>query len=298
MTPITGPPAHAQAFLGAAHHEVPPPDPLTGVRMPVCTDVVTAYTERTDRESFGVRRLYDRAAPPDRHHGDRAARVDVHAATSQCPASSHELRPTGPSPGRLAQAPQPLYHRPDGPRRYPTPTESSFPTQTNSVAVTKAKQALAKMPPKPDFPPLLPEGLHAKALEDLQSLCVNNFPLSSSRPRLMSGLRMLVRALSEAGVHADLWIDGSFLTLKLNPEDIDVVLCMGDNEEPTETQKELLLRLRSTKPSNENYARAQYGCDFYFSPQSRRAYWRRWYGHDRKGNPKGIAAVRINGGAR
>ena len=152
------------------------------------------------------------------------------------------------------------------------------------------------MPPKQDFPPLLRDGLHPKVLDDLQSLCVDAFPLSSSRAHLMRGLRALVLALSESGVHADLWIDGSFVTKKLSPSDIDVVLYVG--EELTTTQDKFLRRLRSKNAANATYSRTHYGCDFYVTPESMRAYWLRWYGHDRKNHLKGIIVVRINGGAR
>lgn len=186
--------------------------------------------------------------------------------------------------------------------RWPTPyapPRGRFHSYTDLIDHGPAEHACAReMPTKSEFPPLLPEGLHSKVLDDLQSLCVDAFPLSSSRPRLMNGLRTLVRNLAGTGVHADLWVDGSFVTAKLNPEDIDVVLCFGDQEELTETQHQFLRRLRSQSTTQANYARLHYGCDFYVAPQSGRAYWLRWYGHDRKDNPKGIVIVRINGGAR
>ena len=113
----------------------------------------------------------------------------------------------------------------------------------------------------------------------------------------MRGLRALVLALSEIGVHADLWIDGSFVTKKLSPRDIDVVLYVG--EELTKTQFQFIRRLRSKSAANGNYSRTHYGCDFYVtSSESGRVYWLRWYGHDRKNNQKGIIVVHINGGAR
>lgn len=180
------------------------------------------------------------------------------------------------------------------------PPPRRFHNHTDLIDYGRAGQACAReMPTKSDFPPLLPEGLHTKVLDDLQSLCVDAFPLSSSRPRLMNGLRTLVRNLDGIGVHADLWIDGSFVTAKLNPEDIDVVLCFGGQEELTVTQYQFLRRLlRAQSTAQANYARLHYGCDFYIAPEARPAYWLRWYGHDRKDNPKGIVIVRINGGAR
>ncbi len=78
------------------------------------------------------------------------------------------------------------------------------------------------MPRKLDYPPILPDGLHQKNLEEVQVLCVDAFPLSASRVRLMAGLRAMVDLLTTDGVSGNLWVDGSFLTKKLEPEDVDI----------------------------------------------------------------------------
>ena len=118
------------------------------------------------------------------------------------------------------------------------------------------------MPPTQDFPPLLPDGLHPRTLDEVQALCVNAFPLSQSRPRLLTGLRALVQALSEDGFRADLWVDGSFVTGKLNPADIDVVLHISPADDLTEAQ---WARIASFISVNfRARVKDEYGCDFYF----------------------------------
>ena len=58
----------------------------------------------------------------------------------------------------------------------------------------------------------------------LRSLCVTAFPLSTTRADVMEGLQSVVGRLERERVYGELWIDGSFLTNKINPNDVDVVL--------------------------------------------------------------------------
>jgi hypothetical protein len=79
----------------------------------------------------------------------------------------------------------------------------------------------------PDFPPLLELGWHRMSLSEVRLLCVNGrpeFTLSTTRADLMAGLETVVSRLVAARIVGDLWIDGSFVTHKINPKDTDVVL--------------------------------------------------------------------------
>lgn len=80
------------------------------------------------------------------------------------------------------------------------------------------------MTDKEEFPPLLEPGFHVTTLADLRSGCVTAFPLSKSRAQIMDGLEKFVDMLRSEGIVGDLWIDGSFMTQKLDPEDVDIVL--------------------------------------------------------------------------
>src|SRR5260370_32755257 len=57
---------------------------------------------------------------------------------------------------------------------------------------------------KPEYPPLLPNGRHALSLAELRALCVDPFPLSATRPRIMAGLEAGWRQLHSAGVDGQL----------------------------------------------------------------------------------------------
>ena len=81
---------------------------------------------------------------------------------------------------------------------------------------------------KTEFSPLLPEGLHPKTLDEVEMICVHGFHLSTTRSIIMDGLRLMVQKLEQAGIQGDLWINGSFLTVKIDPEDVDIALRINE----------------------------------------------------------------------
>ena len=82
------------------------------------------------------------------------------------------------------------------------------------------------MPPvaPPDLPSLLPLGFHHLTMGNVEQVCVDLFPLSTIRATIFGGLVTFVQTLEAANVPGELWIDGSFLTDKINPKDVDVLL--------------------------------------------------------------------------
>lgn len=92
------------------------------------------------------------------------------------------------------------------------------------------------------------------------------------------------------------WIDGSFSTNKLNPDDIDLVNFINyTNFNPD-------LKMFDMNGSN-GYPKHIYNIDgynlltfpdthpYYDNMQERIKYWRTWFGTDRQNNPKGIIEV-------
>jgi hypothetical protein len=77
---------------------------------------------------------------------------------------------------------------------------------------------------KPDFPPLLQPGLHNITLLQVHALAVAPFDHDQRRHDLYQKLAAWVGALQALGVGGTLWLDGSFLTEKPEPGDIDCVL--------------------------------------------------------------------------
>jgi len=151
---------------------------------------------------------------------------------------------------------------------------------------------------KPDFPALLAPGLHTLTLPQLHALAVAPFPQDTRRQDLFDKLTTWAGAVRSAGARGILWLDGSFLTQKPQPNDIDCVLWSPEWATPnsaTPANQQQLQRLLD-RPT----AKAIYGLDFYPERPSpdkvfhREAYWRGVLGfaHDRV-TAKGFAKLHI-----
>jgi hypothetical protein len=75
-----------------------------------------------------------------------------------------------------------------------------------------------------EYPPLWPPGFHQKTLEDIAEACVKKFTLSSTRGDLFEALCLVVACLKDEKIVGDIWLDGSFVTEKTDPLDVDFIL--------------------------------------------------------------------------
>ncbi len=90
-----------------------------------------------------------------------------------------------------------------------------------------------------EYPPLFALGFHSLSREEIRKQCVDAFPSSTTRAAIFAGLEIVIDFLTSADVTGTLWIDGSFTTEKINPNDADVILaCDGTffNDAPPHTQ--------------------------------------------------------------
>jgi hypothetical protein len=80
--------------------------------------------------------------------------------------------------------------------------------------------------PKYDHAPLLAPGRHYLSLVDVEALCVHQFTgeTRGRRETLFHGLEELIQRLLVANIRCDVFIDGSFLTEKPEPDDVDVIV--------------------------------------------------------------------------
>lgn len=80
------------------------------------------------------------------------------------------------------------------------------------------------------------------SFEELRNLCVERFPESSSRAALWKNFEQAYEEIISCGLCGELWIDGSFLTEKKEPKDIDLVLrAYGDQyDNGTEEQFDVI----------------------------------------------------------
>ena len=61
------------------------------------------------------------------------------------------------------------------------------------------------------------------SLAEVQIRCVDEFDLSTTRKPLMEAFTQVLDCLSAANVTCEIWLDGSFVTAKINPTDIDFI---------------------------------------------------------------------------
>lgn len=112
----------------------------------------------------------------------------------------------------------------------------------------------------------------------------------------MGHLESVVGILNGAGLRGELWIDGSFCTEKLNPDDFDVVLRFldADLKAMTADQKRVFTWFGRTP------LRQKYCCDNYAFVQTADgtgqwfdAYWIRQFGFSRAEEMKGMLLISL-----
>jgi hypothetical protein len=158
---------------------------------------------------------------------------------------------------------------------------------------------------KPEFPPLLPDGLHPMSLAAIEELCVIRFPLSMTRPAIMSGFRQTVKRIVDCGIGGELWINGSFLTKKIDPADIDFCAMIPCRyyDSGTPAQRDVVDWLQS----RQNEPKTLYLCDtnaelvypeaspYHYMHTSMIEHWLQIFGRSvGKGEPKGIAVLQLD----
>lgn len=62
------------------------------------------------------------------------------------------------------------------------------------------------------------------SVDELRAACVDAFPSSPTRADIFKALKRLFSHLLTNGVRCEVWIDGSFITEKPDPEDADITV--------------------------------------------------------------------------
>jgi hypothetical protein len=134
---------------------------------------------------------------------------------------------------------------------------------------------------KPEFPSLLPPGLHQFQLGDLHAAFVAPFTQSVRRSMLLAGFTKFIDEVKTLAICGELWFDGSFVTEKQDPDDIDLVLIFDPASlECLTPEQQQAARHLFHQPSSK----AKYNCDVYCASSADPvivSYWRGWYGFKR-----------------
>lgn len=155
---------------------------------------------------------------------------------------------------------------------------------------------------RPEYPPLYGLGPCRTSLESIGDICVARFPTSDTRAKLFEGLQQFAGLLAASNLTCELWVDGSFVTEKLDPKDVDCVLWVRTYDVlPLTFEQKLLVQ----EASNGIYR--GWGLDLYVelerSPTDKyhsqfmgqKRYWENQWGHDRNNARKGFAVIGFGG---
>ena len=140
------------------------------------------------------------------------------------------------------------------------------------------------------------------SVDGLKKIAVDAFALSVRRPQLWVNFVALVDELKATHLTCELWIDGSFLTQKIEPDDVDFVVDVPVylTETPTAPQRALLSKL-----GNLGFCKDQKLHTFimFTAPLIHKLHaasvglheqWRRDFGFSYvKKVPKGIAVIKV-----
>ncbi len=117
----------------------------------------------------------------------------------------------------------------------------------------------------------------------------------------MCNLELIIIEIKNADIRGDFWVDGSFLTRKSDPKDVDVVFHVREGQGFSVADQKhtaLINWLHSN-------LKISHGCDSYVnvippvfhlaysSAMKRFSYWERQFGLSRGGMNKGIAVLKL-----
>lgn len=139
-------------------------------------------------------------------------------------------------------------------------------------------------------------------LDDVQKHCVDAFPGSPTRAAIMVGLRLIVARLIENRIECELWIDGSFLTGKINADDADLVLrARGEfYDDGTIEQRAVIDWVGDNLKESlrcDSYVFYEYDTNHenYWIGEYDYCYWMKQWGFTRQDERKGIAVITLDG---
>lgn len=137
------------------------------------------------------------------------------------------------------------------------------------------------MIPQFDRQGFLPQGLHDTSIQEIRSV----FGFTSHRNRLIDGLDRFVHIWNASGFVDYAVIDGSFVTSKPEPGDIDMLIIPIDGAVESNSFGDLLLHYSY----NYAFTKAEFGCEaFMVFGREEVEDGLDFFSRDRQGNARGL----------
>ena len=141
-------------------------------------------------------------------------------------------------------------------------------------------------------------GLHRYSLEKFKKEFIDSFPASQSRKCIFDEFIILLQKLTVNYQPTEIWLDGSYVTNKLNPNDLDLLVFLNVEDWIKFNEDNCIEKLRDNhlldayvaiSSTNENLEKVSQDDSNVIINQ--RNYWRGQCGYDRNDNPKGIIVI-------
>lgn len=141
---------------------------------------------------------------------------------------------------------------------------------------------------------MLPAGIHTYDLNSFKEQFITAFPASQTRSVIFNCLEHFIASVFALCDPDEFWVDGSFATTKVNPNDADIILFIDYTD--FAKIRPVWDQLRSQYPHLDMYvacaanekAKSLLSPGDYNQVVNNRNYWRGQFGFDRQDNPKGI----------
>ena len=137
------------------------------------------------------------------------------------------------------------------------------------------------MIPQFDRQGFLPQGLHDTSIQEIRSV----LGFTSHRNRLIDGLDRFVHIWNASGFVDYAVIDGSFVTSKPEPGDIDMLIIPIDGAFHSVNFMDLSI----SYADDRDFTKAEFGCEaFVVYWEENLKEWIDFFSHDRQGNVRGL----------
>jgi uncharacterized protein DUF6932 len=155
----------------------------------------------------------------------------------------------------------------------------------------------------PDFPCMFPVGFHRLSVADVEQVCVDLFPISNTRRPIMDGLAQFLQRVLDAKILGEMWTNGSFLTEKIDPSDVDIIVRIDADaiyDHGTAEQRDAIDWVIANQKATlkcDSYVLMEYpaGHPLHVEGQWWYSWWHRQWGFSREDDPKGIVVISLGG---